>query len=64
MDLDGVLVVSHSDKQDTAPTCTTSEAVSKRCQDNSAKEMNPTPGKTGWPGPSSSATNTPNRCVR
>lgn len=25
--------------------------------------MNPTPGKTGWPGPSSSATNTPNGSI-
>ena len=45
------------------PICTTSETASKRRQDSSAEEMNPTPRKTGWSDPSFSATNTPNRWI-
>ncbi len=45
------------------PIRTTSSATSKRCQASSGYVMKPTPGKTGWAGPSSRATNTPNDSI-
>ncbi len=50
---------SRNSPETRCPTSTTSEAAAPQRQDSSGIVMNPTPGKSGCSGPSSSATKTP-----